>query len=211
MAHLDKISRDLLEKVASEIAEFINRRPSKMREPYSSEAATDYDSIGDQRAPTENGSIAQGDAEGLVISESLTVWKLKAQAFEAIVKPPVRGDVFEWVEEKPFSLHHQIRFRGKPSGFARSYTEAKAEEKLVFQISSSEFAANLNDALELIEQSRDPFVLADPVVRLLEVPPFHTYALWMFLSGPKESRLEIIASPERYRLAPGKIIDSKQF
>jgi hypothetical protein len=195
MAHLDSISKDLLARVAAEIGDLLNTR-FRSAAAYKSEAKP----------------IAVPKASALRLGETLTVWKLKARAFEALKKTSLSGDLSDWVEQSGF-LHHQIKFNGETAGFVRSYLECEIESKSIFQVSTSPFAAAMNQRFEIIEanETKDPIVADDPVVRLVEVPPCHVFALWVFSESRKESRVLLIEAPKSCDELSRYILSSDQF
>jgi hypothetical protein len=196
LAHFDHVSRDLRIKVARELSEFIDQR---------SEERLKYQ-------PPEVSPEAGEESETLQLGESLTVWQLTRNAFEALGKSKLPGDLIRWVEPTPF-LYHQIWLRGKIAGFARSYSEETVEENVLFHVSASEFAASVNQLLEKIEHNdqKDSIIATDPVVRLLEIPPFQVYALWVFTES-QQSLVAIIDAAERYKeLTRGSFLNSQQF
>lgn len=195
MAHLDRISPELRIRVAREIGDFIDSG----REP-------------EDKSPRANAEAGDNEAN-LELGETLTVWKLTSQAFETLEKSRLSGDLYQWVEQTPF-LYHQIWVRGQVAGFARSYREAESGKKTLLQISASEFAVDLNNLFDMIERNekQDEVIAGDPVVRLLEIPPFQVFTLWLFSEARNESRIVIINAPEGGKeLTPGSVLNSMQF
>lgn len=193
MAHLDTIPNEVLVSVAREIGNLINTG-FKESTPREAEATT-------------------AEESGLEIAETITVWKFQDRALETLATSTLSGDLSEWIEKPPLSLHHQIRLQGRIEGFARSDPKTDKAEEMVLEISTSEFAASLNESFEIIEQYKeDRFLARDPVVRLLEIPPYHVFALWLFLEGESESRVSIVTAPDGYEeWGNGKIVDSRTF
>lgn len=189
MAHLDIISTDLI-RVAREIGQFLNKGfPDLPEEPENTESSL------------------------LDIGETLTVWGFTKEAFEALNRSRPEGDLSKWVKQDPV-LHHQIRLSGKTVGFAQSYSVEGIEDKAVFRVSSSPFAAQMRELFEVIERNpkNDPVIAADPVVRLLEVPAFGVFALWAYAEPLRESRIVIIDAADRYsELTPGALLTSTDF
>jgi hypothetical protein len=190
VAHLDIISTDLV-RVAREIGQFLDKGLANPLE----ESATNTDSL------------------VLEIGETLTVWSLRKEAFEALDKMRLEGDLINWLEQDPI-LHHQIRLSGKTVGFAQSYLVDGIEDKALFRISASPFASQISGLFEVIERNPqgDPVIAADPVVRLLEIPPFGVFALWVYAEARRESRIVIIDAADRYKeLTPGALLNSEDF
>lgn len=194
MAHRDDISSDLLNKVAGEIQNFT-------RQGGTSDVTM-----------TASETSAQPTAT-LHVSETLTIWKFRPGSFEKLASGNLSEDLSNWLEPTGY-LYHQIRLDDRPIGFARS-TDANAE-KAVSQLNvsaSSERAARIHEALEMIEQSEsdDVVVTNDPVVRLLEVPSAHIVALWLYAEALQKSRVVIINAAKRYRgLERGSFLNSQQ-
>jgi hypothetical protein len=189
MAHLDKIQPDLLTQVAREIGEFIDR--------------------GLKEAPKEPPPAGKTPLE---LGATLTIWTFPARTFEALAHSKVSGDLSDWLEPTQ-ALYHQIWLRGKPAGFARSHRPEKGGKSAIFHLNESPLASQLHQFLEKIDhEEADPFLATDPVVRLLEIPPFHLSALWLFSESQHESRVLIIYAPKRYEgLGEGAMVSSKQF
>jgi hypothetical protein len=60
--------------------------------------------------------------------------------------------------------------------------------------------------------SNEPEGFDDPVVRLLEIPPYHVTALWLYEESSGESRLIVLSAPARQeRLKPDAVLSSKEF
>jgi hypothetical protein len=195
MAHLDSISKQALVKVAREIGALIDS------------GFADY-----PRTPVEGARNSDVEGAYLQIGETLTVWKLQARAFETLEKSRLSGDLSEWVEQTPF-LQHQIKLNGKPEGIARSYREKGIEDRSVFQAAASPFASRINQLFKMIENNElhDPVIKDDPVVRLLEVPAYHVFTLWLFAASRRESRIVIIDAPEQYAREKEPYFTSGQF
>jgi hypothetical protein len=197
MAHLDSISRQSLVKVAREIGALIDS------------GFADYPRT---RTPARGGQNAGVKGASLEIGETLTVWKLQARAFETLEKSRLSGDLADWVEQTPF-LQHQIKLSGRAEGIARSYREKGIEKRSVFQVAASPFASRINQLFEMIENNKvhDPVIEDDPVVRLLEVPAYHVFTLWLFAASKRESRVVIIDAPEQYVREKDPYLTSGQF
>ena len=204
MAHFDKIVEDP-QKVATEIGEFMASRA----EPRSNA------SISESPKPRDN------DESPLMLTETVTVWQLTIATLEALNESrPVSGDIVDHVEQQAY-LHHQIKLRGKTVGFARSYVaknvsaNEETSRNIVFQISDDpSYASLLTTAFLAIDRSEidDPVVKSDPVVRLLEIPSFQFYGLWLFSEQLLESRILVISAAERYEgLATGVLLKSENF
>lgn len=204
MAHFDKILENL-NRVASEIGEFMWPRSDSRSDVSFSEPTNRHDN----------------DDSPLRLTETLTVWQLTMEALETLNESrKVGGDIVDWVEQQPF-LHHQIRLRENTVGFARSYiaNSASAEEeeskKIVFHVSDDpSYASLLTKAFIAVDRNEiiDAVVEADPVVRLLEIPSFQFYGLWLFSEELQESRILVISAAERYKeLAPGALLKSEEF
>ena len=189
MAHSDIISIDLF-RVAREIGQFLDK--------------------GLPNPPQESDTT---HASRLEIGETLTVWGFTTKAFEALIDSSPVGDLSKWVRQDPV-LHHQIRLDGKTVGFAQSYLVEGIEEKAVFRVNASAFAAQMRELLEVIERNPqgDPVIAADPVVRLLEIPAFGVFALWVYAETLQESRILIIDAADRYEeLTRGALLTSENF
>lgn len=213
MAHFDTILEDL-KRVADEIGMFVARRTEQRRD--------------------DSGLDTERDSEPypLEVTETITVWQLTLEAQEVLNQSgSIRGDVVHWVEQQPF-LHHQIRLRGKTAACARSYrhkiserqkqtpekphssvTEHSEKQKVLSQISyDASYASLLTREFARIDQNdfEDDFIEADPVVRLLEIPSFQVYVLWLFAND--ESRIIVLSAARRYKnLAPGALLKSEDF
>lgn len=200
MAHTDEISQDQLKKVAREIGEFID-------------SGLDETVAREEPVPDE-------ETAPLALGETLTTWKLTDEAFKALDesneapgKSDEFGDFSKWVEPTRL-LYHQILLRGTPEGFARSYREPNSESEALVQLAPSPFAAKLEELFKAIDENRDEdqFIAADPVVRLLEIPPYGVFALWLFSESLGESRVMIISAAKRLEgLIPGGILNPKEF
>jgi hypothetical protein len=186
MAHTDNLERIQLNRVAREIGEFID------------------DGL-KERAPLD-------DETPMTLHETLEIWRLTTQAFAALGESGISGDLSNWVEPTSL-LYHQIWLRGEPAGFARSQREPKTETAVV-QFSSSPVASVVDRLLRVIEENEDgdSFVAADPVVRLIEIPPFGVTAFWLFSEASRDSRIMIIHAPQRYEgLSESRMLNSNQF
>lgn len=198
MAHFDSILEDV-KLVADELGQFFTRRSG--RERYAV-PADDQDT----------------EPHQLEIAETITVWQLTLKALDALKEGSIGGDVINWVEQQPF-LHHQIRLRGKTAAFARSYRKLVAENeetrRTLFHVSSdSSYASLLTTQFERIDQNanHDPFLELDPVVRLLEIPSFQVYVLWLFSASPPQSRLMVLTAAKRFtELTPGASLTPEAF
>jgi hypothetical protein len=187
MAHLDTVSDNLRKAVAREIGKFLDTGKTEPPPP--------------------------GEAAPLEIAETVTVWKLQPKAFKELGEKGLGGDLHNWVEPAPF-LYHQIRLRGKVTGFARSYVEERIGAKTVLQVSASPIASRVHKLFEKIDsnESHEPFLAFDPVVRLLQIPPFQISALWLFSEERKESRVVIVRAPKRFtEMHEGTFLTSEQF
>jgi hypothetical protein len=197
MAHLDSISKQSLVTVAHEIGALIDS------------GLADYPRTGTPEKDGRNSDVA---GASLQIGETLTVWKLQARAFETLEKSRLSGDLSDWVEQTPF-LQHQIKLNGRAEGIARSYREKGIENRSVFQVAASPLASRINQLFEMIEDNElhDPVIKDDPVVRLLEVPAYHVFTLWLFAASQRESRIVIIDAPEHYAREKEPYLTSGQF
>jgi hypothetical protein len=204
MAHFDNILEDL-KRVSREIAEFMGTRSERRSDDYLSEPAIRPES----------------DESPLMLTETLTVWQLTMTALQALNESrKVAGDVVDSVEQQPF-LHHQIRLREKTVGFARSYLANRApaneeeSKRVVFHVSDDpSYSSMLTKAFMQIDGNEiiDVVVAADPLVRLLEIPSFQFYGLWLFSEELHESRILVISAAERYKtLTPGALLNSEDF
>lgn len=165
----------------------------------------------------------QPNPSELRVGETLTMWKLTSAGFAALEAGKLTGDLVNWVTQTNF-LYHQIKLNGEPQGFARSYIGE--EDKPLLGVEVSPFAAKLGQALQKIDDPRaienherdDDFFAADPVVRLLTIPPCRIFALWLFVE-PGQSRVMIIYAteprpedaPEPRKEFNERILTSEQF
>src|SRR6266851_3637584 len=177
MAHPDDISADLLAGVASRIGDLVdgNLETHAKLKP---QADTVYDA-------------ASGSA--LQLGETLTVWKLTPEAFEALANSKLTGDLSEWTVSTSL-LYHQVHLDGSPEGFARSYIEDSTQAPELINVNASAIASKVSQLFNMIEdrEQEDRFLAADPVVRLLEIPACRIFALWLYAESERESRVLII-------------------
>ncbi|MGZ5434625.1 MAG: hypothetical protein ACXWID_01710 [Pyrinomonadaceae bacterium] len=177
MAHtdVDNLPAHHLERVQREIGSFINDRSD---------------------APSE--SVMSGDGPELVetplnIGETFAIWKLKPEALRTLKDSNLRGDLVDWV--KPTSLlYHQLRFNDQQIAFARS-TLDESRPQALSQLGGSEFSSLVEDAIGFIDhnEQHDKVAKSDPIVRLLEIPSYQTFLLWLFAG---ESRVVVIEAPD---------------
>jgi hypothetical protein len=198
MAHPDTIENlpALLQKVAAEIGELIDRGSQPQDELQDLEFE-----VHPAVAP------ALPELEG-----ALTIWRLKPEAFKAIEKSALQGDINNWAV-KTRLLHHQIVVNGRPAGVARSLLPAR-KEKLLAHFSASPIASQIQDALKMIDANNgnNDADEIDPVVRVLEIPPYHILALWLFYGAGRESKVVIINAAKRYqRLKQNSFLTSTEF
>ncbi|MFZ0063232.1 MAG: hypothetical protein WAL47_14470 [Pyrinomonadaceae bacterium] len=166
-------------------------------------------SPGSEKAESLVAAVASGSSAPLTLGETLSVWKLKDSAFAAIAQSYIEGDISNWVEKTRY-LHHQIKWNSEPQGLARS-SVTDSDSIALRQISASPLSSQLHKLFAMIE-SAPPEGFDDPVVRLLEIPPYHVSALWLFEETRNESRLIMVASPKRLKLAkPGAVLTSTEF
>ena len=177
MAHtdIDNLPVHHLARVQREIGNFINDRPG-----------------------VPPGPDMSGDGSDLVetplnIGETFAIWKLKPEALRTLKESTLRGDLVNWV--KPTSLlYHQLRFNDQQIAYARSTLDASRSQALS-QIGGSEFSQLVDDAIAFIEdnEQNDEVAKSDPIVRLLEIPSYQTFLLWLFEG---ESRVVVIEAPD---------------
>src|ERR1700682_82001 len=192
MAHFDDIPRGLLQTVAREVADLVDRGLEDRL----------------KGVPT-----TPGVPPALEIAETLTVWKLKPNTFEALAASALSGDLVDWVVQTPF-LYHQISLDKKPTGFARSYLRDARGKTSLFQLNVSDLVAHIDNAIEKIDRKdqHDPVTAANPVVRLLEIPAYHVMALWLFAETLHESRVVIVVATNRYTgLKADSFLSSQEF
>jgi hypothetical protein len=212
MAHFDDISPKLRKKVAQEIADFIDKTPDEDLKDQPPPKEPDYKkALFRRKAKEEHSEIDDEDAP-LQLGDSLTVWKFSKAAFQRIAESRLPGDLSNWVA-RTHTVHHQIWFKGKVAGFARSYDEERLDETTLFHLTASSLAEEVNKLIEAVErnESGDEFLDGDPVVRLLDIPPFQVYSLWLFSEPLNESRVAIINAPRRYKFGRGALLNSTQF
>lgn len=192
MAHLDNVSPSFLNSLATQIGSLV------------ADTVPDTAAAVFPVAPSDSGT-----PNPLTLGETLTVWKLKDTAFAEIANSSIKGDVNNWVESTRF-LYHQIKWNSEPQGFARSSVTG-SDSIALRQISASPLSARLHYLFEMIERT-PPEGFDDPVVRLLEIPPYHMSALWLFEESRHESRLIIITAPSRLKLPnPDAVLTSAEF
>jgi hypothetical protein len=193
MAHADTIDHAFLIQIAQAIGSLIDNGLADERE--SSES----------QVPDENSALRLG--------ETLSVWKLRAVAYENLQTEGLSGDLSDWVEPTDI-IHQQLRLRGSPAGFALCRLGAEPGE-LITHLNTSDFAARMDHVFEVIERNEqgDSVVAADPVVRVLEVPAYHVSVLWLFAEQAPEdpSRVVIVSAPESYKKYPGPFLRSSEF
>jgi hypothetical protein len=203
MAHLDTIPEDSINSVARGIATLVD------------------ENLAPTEVPNENVVPLDVEEEGaqLTIGETLTVWKLKPEAFEALAKSRLSGDLVEWVEETPL-LYHQIKLNGEAQGFAHSRLQKETNERTLLNVNASSIASEVDQLLLILREPDkivenherdDAFFASDPVVRLLEIPACRVFALWLLVNG-RESRVIIIyATDIRSDFDRERILTSDQF
>jgi len=213
MAHLDNVNSEMLKSLALQIGNAVS--PSS-EDGSSALFATDAESSSVTDA-VDFGLDAEPDASSpLTLGETLTVWKLKDAAFAAIADSTISGDVNDWVEPTSF-LYHQLKWHSEPQGFARSSvtnagaTTTSAQKIALCQISTSPIASRLHQQFTKID-SNELEGFDDPVVRLLEIPPYHVTALWLYEESSGQSRLIVISAPAgQEQLKPDAVLTSKEF
>lgn len=192
MAHLDNVSPAFLNSLATQIGKLVADTVPEM--------ATAVLPV----APSDSGI-----SDPLTLGETLTVWKLKETAFAEIANSSIKGDISYWVDGTRF-LYHQIRWNSEPQGFARSSVTG-SDSIALRQISASPLSSRLHHLFTMIE-SAPPEGFDDPVVRFLEIPPYHVSALWLFEESRHESRLIIATAPSRLKLPkPDAVLTSAEF
>lgn len=210
MARLE-IPSDAVQEIARGLGRLIDQtNPAPPPPPVDLTA----DDVGGSNFGLEMAEPAEGK---LTIGETLALWRLKAEAFEALKAGSLSGDLINWVEPTKF-LYHQIRLNGEPQGFARSYVDDKLKPPRL-GIDASDFAAKLGTVLQNIDEPTtiqnherdDPFFEKDPIVRLLEIPACRIFAVWLLVE-PDESRAIIVTATEpRSAFENGRILNSEEF
>jgi len=192
MTHPDKVSSELVEQVAREVAEFA------------------YKALPQPPSMTEGASLNFTTTPK--ITSTLTIWSLKPSALETLAQTGLEGDLSEWAQQTPL-LHHQVEWSNHPAGFVRSQREPR-DEKSVVQINISTSESRLQRALDAVTESNieDDFTDRDPVMRLFEVPSYQLTAIWLFDEPQRESRIGVISAPKRYEgLRQNQLLDSSEF
>ena len=189
MAHRDKVPPGVETAVANQISDFISTGAQK-------------EFLLAESAPVNFG-------------ETFSVWKFKPRAIAQLREGARMGELKDWVVRKS-QWHHQVKFEGEGKAFARSmYPEANPAQVKLCHLNVSEFAKSLNAAIHSIDDNsfHDPWLDGrDPLVRLLEIPPYHIDALWLLDERTQESRVLILDAPKRYtRLVRDRLLSSQEF
>ena len=192
MAHLDNVPPAMLKSLATQIGYLVaNASP------------------GSEEAEALLATADPSSSAPLTVGETITVWKLKQTAFAAIAESSIEGDISNWVEQTRY-FYHQIKWNSEPQGLARS-SVTDSDSIALRQIGASPLSSQLHKLFTMIE-SAPPEGLDDPVVRLLEIPPYHVRALWLFEQSRNESRLMIVTAPKRLKLEkPDAVLTSTEF
>ena len=213
MAHLDNVNSEMLKSLALQIGNAVS---ASSQDGSTALFATDAESNAGTGAVDFGLDAAPDASSPFTLGETLTVWKLKGAAFAAIANSTISGDVNDWVEPTSF-LYHQLKWNSEPQGFARSSvsnseaTTTSTQKIALCQISTSPIASRLHQQFVKIDNN-ELAGFDDTVVRLLEIPPYHVTALWLFEEALGESRLIVISAPARQeRLKPDAVLTSKEF
>lgn len=197
MAHTDDIRADVLENVARQIADFVDRGLEK-------------ELIVEGPPPDAPNDI--GDEKPLWVQDSLLVYKLSREALHVIRDSRAEGDLGDWVTPTGQS-YHQIFLKGEAKAFARSLMpEGESQEVVLCQLSVSPLARRVEDAFNIIKEREkketqkkldgsreyDEVLAANPVVRLLDLPSYHIFALWLYAEALRRSRILVVVAPQRF-------------
>ena len=151
------------------------------------------------------------------VNDGLTIWKFKPGSFERLSRDELKDDLFDWVQPTNM-VYHPMWLSESPVGFARSTTDLSAKPILQINLSpTSRRAILIHEALARLEtseetESQDPVIASNPVVRLLEIPPAHMVALWLYSESVHQSRIMIISAAKRYAaLSERSLLDSNEF
>lgn len=134
--------------------------------------------------PTESLGAANGVGE-LVMS--IEIWSLGASSIlEAIALGLPR------LARKTGRWHHQVKTDGNVSSWMRSKSMGpNPEDWIVTEASSSELATNIDRVASQIDDLDVP-----GEVRLLSVPAYQIWALWLLKEETDERLIFVVAAPE---------------
>jgi hypothetical protein len=195
MTHTDNISAEQLRKVSNEIGSLVFK-PTV--EPLNIEAAGEG-----AGQPAEEGPFH--------LHPTLAIWKLKPETFAVLARSIPRGDLIDWVEPTNL-LYHQIRFNDEVVvGFARSSLELSESSALAQIGAANDFSSSVDAAINFVEEKHegDEFMSGDPVVRLLEIPSYQAFVLWLCIEERRESRVVTVQVVYETKLAPRTFLTSQ--
>lgn len=204
MSHTDEMPMDLLQKVAGELKDAVQKHLPPSPPSLSNPLATELD--------TSSHAMATGVIQ-LHLCETFAVWKFKAGMVKAIAAGKFCNDIYDCVEPTKV-FYHQVREKGKLVAFARSRVGEAAVSLTQYNIST--LVLSVDQAIEIIERNEgnDEVVANDPVVRLLEIPSHHIIALWLYSVSLAENRSRglLVRGPKSiFRENRNKLLTSAEF
>lgn len=138
----------------------------------------------DELPLTDGQPSAQPQEPVFELKETFAVWMLSLDSIEEGLR--TEADLFCLV--KPTKRwHHQIACDGQPAGFARSVSEDAAGMD-VSQLYFSDLAISIDEAIDHLdefEKKNPDYAAANPLVRLLFIPSYQTYAFWLIKNPPE--------------------------
>lgn len=181
MAHTDNLPDDVLDSIAGKIGERLT-------------------GLTESAIPFSSTTSAEASPE---LRETFALWMLGA---DDIVNLPSNKLV---LMAKPTGRwHHQIKSGVETKTFARSTPlGSDADSWSIREVFyESQLAKNIDKAIDWIDQN----IENDPLVRLLAVPAYQLYALW--LSATDDSKVLIVDCPSQFTyLLPNQLLGDQQF
>jgi len=140
------------------------------------------------------------------LGASFLVFSLDADVVQT--KQWVGRDLSELVKPT-LRRHHQLKLNGQ----AVAYSRTLIDNDELCQLWVTEIAAAIEDAIEWVEEFENKYpeyAAANPLVRLLRVPPYGVYAFWIQKQG-QESDVLVIWPKDSDTLPRERLLNSEEF